>query len=817
MVTGLRKEMYYMDTETVGLSGPAVLVQYAKCDSPEDITLLNPWFVPPSESLAIMEEINLKGYIAYNSTFDSFQFAKLINMLRLFKERHGDLLPVNHIEEMAFCERDSLTKLCVKPGHILDLYLHAVKGPYQSMLGRKDIRLKRIPTEAAPALVEVLNQELQFPDLFFARKADKTKRWGIYPVVDNGEPRDDLKDVVLKFDPSVAMKVLVQEIFGEQTLSFSEIMVEKKYLPVEKEYAPYALAYGSPENWNGTWPEVILHHLNHWENSENARYYARKDIEYLAKLDKYFKYPEVDDDDSVLAAMVGTVRLKGFKIDLDKVETLLNKAEATVASAELDFNRRSVCIDYLMEVLSDEEKVVLQTSDNKISTGAEILGQLVKKEKGDVCDKCFGMAAMGGECSHCKDGIVTTGELHPVAERAQVLIDYRTSVKEVDLYKKLKITGGRVHPDLKVIGAKSSRMSGTGGMSIHGTPHQKEVRSAYDLADPPETTLVGGDFVSYEVALLDAAFMDPVLREDLMRTHECYSCEGTGKVLKETKKLKVGDTCGECEGVGEVRTKIHGLFGTFLFPGHTYKQICQTKEEKGLKNLYTRAKSGVFALAYGGNAYTLVTKSGVEEEVAEKAYESWVSKYQVWGEKRQAIVDMFCTAVQQPNGMFTWEDPADYAESMFGFRRYFTAENATAKALFDLAENLPQSLKEFKGKVNRRDDRIQSIPGAIRSALYAACCGIQAANARAAANHLIQSAGAQKCKELQRRLWELQPVGVCEWIIQLLNIHDEIMAPCTPEVVPETKRIVRCFIDGLQQTVPLADMEWDVLKNWAEK
>ena len=46
--------------------------------------------------------------------------------------------------------------------------------------------------------------------------------------------------------------------------------------------------------------------------------------------------------------------------------------------------------------------------------------------------------------------------------------------------------------------------------------------------------------------------------------------------------------------------------------------------------------------------------------------------------------------MRQPGGIGSkveWHEPADFVESMLGFRRYFTLENRICKTLFDLADD----------------------------------------------------------------------------------------------------------------------------------
>ena len=89
---------------------------------------------------------------------------------------------------------------------------------------------------------------------------------------------------------------------------------------------------------------------------------------------------------------------------------------------------------------------------------------------------------------------------------------------------------------------------------------------------------------------------------------------------------------------------------------------------------------------------------------------------------------------------------------------------------------------------------------------------------RAAGNHIIQSSGATMTKNLQRRLWDLQPAGVGNWRMQPMNSHDEILCNVSPEYVEDTKIVVTSFLDEHRKKIPLIGMIWKThLKSWAEK
>jgi DNA polymerase I-like protein with 3'-5' exonuclease and polymerase domains len=95
---------------------------------------------------------------------------------------------------------------------------------------------------------------------------------------------------------------------------------------------------------------------------------------------------------------------------------------------------------------------------------------------------------------------------------------------------------------------------------------------------------------------------------------------------------------------------------------------------------------------------------------------------------------------------------------------------------------------------------------------------MQAANMRAAANHEIQSPGAEITKAVQRRLWDLQPAGVHPLMLSPLNVHDELMVVANPSIVHDITGCVRDVVESYRAKVPLVGMTWfEGMDNWAEK
>jgi hypothetical protein len=768
----------FFDTETCGLHGMAVLIQYAENDGP--VHLHSVWSEPMRSTLELIERFcESDGVVGFNLAFDWFHLCKLHTLFSLFPDH--SIEPQDVINELADLEPYARDGRCVKPRSACDIMLHARKGPYQSTMDRGDIRLRRVPTALAWQLSEELERRVKLSPIYFARRKDKNlPQWQVYDIMDDDEEIDpNFKDVVLKFAPSSALKALAVDalkIPEDQLLRFHDIEVDPALYPEELGYAPFARAIGSRADWKGAWPDKIESHVRHWRFHAKAREYAEKDVVYTRDLYRHFGSPEPGDDDSMLACMVAAVRWRGFRVDIEGLTKLRDKAanghikimpdgsEFTIPTAPAKARL------YVQEHMDETERLVVKDSTKKV-----LLKEIAKWTRD--CPKCGGLGLLGTQvCPDCKKGQVR----HPSAVRAEEILDARQSQYERDLYDKF-LVAGRFHASFIVIGALSSRMAGTDGLNAQGVKKTDEVRECFPLAWG-STPLCGGDFGGFEVTLAEACYGDPDLRKDLQ----------TGK-------------------------KIHALFGVHVFPDMTYEEILATEGTKD--DRYTRCKQAVFAMFYGGEGFTLKDRLGVDIDTANAAYDAFCKRYKQVGVARQKVFNMFCS-MRQEGGLGTrvvWSDPASYIESMFGFRRYFTLENQICKALFDLANKPPKDWQAVKMRVQRRD-RLQTASGACQSSLYAAAFGLQASNMRAAANHVIQSAGAQITKLVQRKIWDVQPSGVHDWIVQPMNIHDEIMCPTDPSAVDRVADIVKDVVESIRPKVPLIKMDWrKKLTSWAEK
>ena len=838
----------YIDSETVGLHGFPVLLQHAEDEGP--ISLHEVWRRPIRETLALIEWTCQHTVVGFNLSFDWFQIAKTYTVFRL---ADPDWIPAEHINEIALLEPKGQNGPCVKPVCALDLMLHSRKGPYQSLMAREDIRIKRVPSSLAYALANELEGLVQLDNIYFARSADpNAPKWQVFDRRDRfGDIDTDFKDVVLKFNPAGGLKFLAEHAMGyKPKFHFKDVELPVSLRPYELGYAPTALAVSSPErNWEVwgrkkgrptvnvaveevltdpgivldsehddedrtakpaagedkllgyAWPAVIGKHIEHWATRADAREYANDDIVYTRALDKHFGYPTPGDNDSTLACMVPVVRWHGFEINKAGMVELLAKAQAVVAESPVNINKPGEVRAYITAAMDATEAIILADSTKKSNLEAISNWEIETREPCGRCEGTPGCVRCGGT------GFVEPGK-HPAAKRSKEVLAVKFAAKARELYEKL-LLAGKFHASFVVIGTLSSRMAGADGLNPQGIKHGKDVRCMFPLYWDG-MILCGGDFDSFEVTIADAVYNDPALRKDLTTKGPCPKCAGTGI---EKKK---GIPCAECETTGMTPQKLHALFGMAL-SGLSYAEVILSS---GTENdWYDKGKRGVFALVYGGDWNTLVQKLGVSETRARAAYADFVKRYPGIGKARNKTFDAFCS-MRQPAGIgsaVVWATPAEYIETFLGFRRYFTLENKICKALFDLARKPPKHWRDVKVKVMRRD-RVQTAAGAVASALYGSAFQMQAANMRAAANHEIQSPGAEITKSVQRRLWDLQPAGVHPLMLAPLNIHDELMVVAKPSIVESITTTVRQVVESFRDKVPLVGMTWfSEMSNWAEK
>lgn len=728
--------MIYFDTETAGFVGPIVITQWAADDGP--VHVQHAWRVPVRESLELIEKIADSQICGFNLSFDMYMINKQYNVLRLFEDCSS--LPT--IAEWKAKElRGSREALCVKPVAALDLYLYALRGPLQVLLDRDDVRIKRVPRVLAELLCRELSERVHLDNIFF--------KYGESWFVDD-EDDADYPDIILKFGATAALKPIVQYVLKLDVVDF----------PVPEELRTKDDKKGkSSTTWfpwhvRREWLEKLPGLIEFWMDPK-ALHYAEEDIRHLQRLRHHWGNPDAGDDDSTLACSVAAARWRGFALDRDAAKPLWESQIELARSAPRSPNAVKAG---LMPYLSDVERLAV---DN---TRADTLEAIIHWNND------------GTRTGLNADGSAIVGD-HRAAAFAHSVTTARTAEKRANLAGKLWRVGS-FHPDFKVLGAKSARMSGAGGLNAQGIDNWDPMRSLFLFAFPGEA-LSGGDFISFEPYIGDAVYNDPALRADLR----------SGK-------------------------KIHGLFGEMAYE-MDYSIVVANKNAG---SIYDRAKKGYLAFSYGAQAFKLSKVLDLEEKAVQTFFMKLGQRYPQMLAYRERRAMEFCS-MRQPKGIGTkveWHKPADHVESLLGDRRYFTLENQICKALFELAQNTPEEFfKVGRFQVKRRD-RTQTATGATQSALYAAAFGIQGSNMRAALNHEIQSTGARITKATQRRVEDLQPSGIHAFIVRTMQVHDEILV--VHDNIPDmVYAAVSASIDYYRPKIPLLAIDWRRrLRTWAD-
>jgi len=740
--------------------------------------------------------------VFHNARFDWFHLSKIYNMFNQ-QDAAGRLFRPTDFNMDYWAEMEYTSRLgkCLKPRACVDTMILAQQGKYQSsLMDAKPIWIRRVPIGLAEPLRCMLEEKAQaLPWILFAKRSKPNgPRWSISDChTETGELDLGFQDLKLSFTPSNSLKHLAAFLCDHNVEHKFEDIAHAT-APAELGYAPFVkLLTNAERDWlyedKPTWPALLKSHIEHWARNTKAQEYAEDDIVMLSKLYTYFDAP-VEDRDSLLACQVASVRLRGFAVDLAGTKKLSEESLKIVGGAKLNVNSPKQVLGFVSAALDPEEQLLLAGGCDQ-----KVIDILKKEFVLDEREECFCrdeeegrgetgdggvQGENGGDCQRCNGlGYCGPGAM-PVVGRLEHIEKIRRHTKRVELFNKL-LLARRAYPDFNVIGAKSGRMSGAGGLNFHGIDHSPAVRSLFVLADPG-LILSAGDYSSQEVAIAATVMND----KDLMDS------------------LKSGRS-------------FHAEFAAELYES-TYEEIMETYHSEEGDERYGKGKSAVFLTLYGGTFGTLARNCNVDEEIARKAFNKILRKYPQMAATKKGITDRFSSIKQGADSSMTYHEVKDkYIESIYGFRRYFETEYKIQRMVWDTVKNLPPKWQKLTLKVQRdRKDRnrVQTIVGAISSALYGACFSIQNKIIRAANNHVIQSTGRELTIGTQAAIWETQPQGIHDYKLTLMSVHDEIAAVSAAEIVKEIEQRIEDKVAEQVKYVPLTSIEWFTgNKSWAEK
>lgn len=829
---------YLTDTETCGFHGVAITIQWAINDGP--VNLHHIWKEPIIRTLRLIEDMVNNRVIFHNARYDWFHLSKIYNMFKQAAECFLNSTPLEAytVDQWAEFEWESQFGPCLKPRACVDTLILASKSVDQSaIMASKPVWVRRVPVGLAEPLRFHLEERTKLPWILFAkRKRVDDDLWSISNCHDlEGNLDPSFKDLKLSFNPSQTLKHLAAYLCDHKVEhKFEDIAFAE--MPAEEGFAPYVnLLSSSEREWlyddKPTWPALLEQHIDHWFTDADAQYYAEDDITMLRLLYKHFGSPN-EDEDSLVACQVASVRLRGFSVDLPGCRVQLERSMKIVGTAKLNTGSPKEVVGFVSQAMDSVEQFILADGcDQKVidvikknHTLKELetcpcCEEADEDEEFDdildlsddrgitiidgVCQRCEGHGHVGptGECPHCTGSGLTeeideygdqekckkcdgTGlsddRKMPVVIRVEHIEMIRKHALRVKLFDKL-LLAKRAYPDFNVIGTKSGRMSGAGGLNFQGIDHSDEVRCLFTLFDEG-LILSAGDYSSQELAIAATTMND----QDLMRDME------SGKSL-------------------------HGLFGAELFDT-SYEDIVNNKND----GRYNRAKSAVFLTLYGGTFETLARNCDVDVKQAEMAFNKMIQKYPMMGSTRKAMSERFSSIKQSAEGQMAFKAPAKpYVESVFGFRRYFHTEYKVQKMIWEVVKNMPPEWQKITIKVQRdrkNTNRLQTVCGAASSGLYGTCFSIQNGIVRAANNHVIQSTGRTLTVGMQAAVWGLQPQGIHPFVLTLMSIHDELAVVSEAQTVPLIEQEIEKKVSEQCKHVPLTSIEWFTgNKSWAEK
>lgn len=764
--------MFYLDTESIGFYGPTVLIQWAIDDGP--INVHNIFQKTAYETCRLIELMCEHTVVGYHLSHDSFHINRTYGILKqLPPSQIPSVIDIYDWENDPICH-DSY---CVKPKNCIDFLVVGKKGPFQSVLKQKDIILRKVPKVLAPLIFEKLKNEVEIPEIYFrGNKTIRGANWRIIDLVDqpdgsvkeetnpnelkkaeeSGLLNKDFINIRLSFNPSAALKNIIEHITGKECKTIDDLRPFKK--PEEYAYFPTS----------GLWLDVADEHIQGWQSKERMQY-AKDDIEYLRILKKYYKDNDVNinpDSDSCLAWAVGCSFWRGFAVDIEKIKIQKEKIDLELTEhSSVKFNSPQWVLKYLHETASLlEQQGILDTKSDTLRNIAD--------------DQDF-------------------EEGNPeLTERCTLILKLRHIYKERDLYVKL-LAAKRLYVQFKVIGTKSNRMSGggesfatsKGAINPQGIKKSPEIRACFPLAGS-DMCLSGGDFDGFEVSIAEAEYNDPELRKDLLSGKKIHGlfAEAMYKNLNYAEIL-LGKDLGEEDPNGHYARGKRAFFGR-LYGAQNAKLmnvlwISEEEIHEGLKRFFTR--------------YEGVKKSQdkVYDDHQALVQEGGVGTKIIWKEPKQ-YVESFLGFKRY----FSLE--YSICKTLFNM-----AQNLSET----FSEKTLRSIRLI------RRDRVQTAGGAAQSAIYAAAFNIQSQIMRSAVNHKIQSPGGQITKELQYELWDtFQPVGCNPWQIMLFNVHDELMVCHLEKLVDAIEQLVNKFLDKMKIVVPLISMKWKKkIKNWGMK
>ena len=141
--------MIFFDTESVGLRGPLVTIQW--CYFSGQIYIRYIWETPVFSTLDLIESFTKETIVGFNLTHDWFVLNKWYNIFRQVEDKN-DLPRPSEIRRLE-AAGPKFNDLCLKPRRAIDLMLIARSGTFQYLAKHKPITISKIPITAIEKVI----------------------------------------------------------------------------------------------------------------------------------------------------------------------------------------------------------------------------------------------------------------------------------------------------------------------------------------------------------------------------------------------------------------------------------------------------------------------------------------------------------------------------------------------------------------------------------------------------------------------------------------------------------------------------------------
>lgn len=462
----------YCDTESIGLTGPTALIQFAYDDEAVQMlpTLdLRPGVNPASLPEAVIPHLrrlfaNLDNpnllFVAYNAAHDLFHLYRLRHWLvRGVQFPFGEPLP-------AFRCR------------VYDLYVPTVARSILSpfAFGKTATRavacVRRVPAVAADVVAQAVEQRLVPmlpPTVSLTRHVKQVK-----PAC-SGQKKGELVTLSWTNPGRLSLKATMRA-YGYETIAIEDVwpLPEKG---TEKQHCPWF-----DEAIHGATLAACADIMRQGSRANFYRY-SELDIHYLRELDSILGGEP--DHHSDCAHAIAYARYYGMTVD----KGILQR------SIEMYRDDVETCLNAL-------PGVNLDSSASRLSA-LKVVDPLIASSNKKVL-------AMLKDSSR------------PSAPIARAMLGYNSAKQALIQCEKAMeaaSVAGRVYPTFRNIGTPTWRMSGEGDLNWQGVPQAKKglgLRAAVETA-------AGGDWDQFEVAISAVVFQDEKIQEDLDQGTDAHS------------------------------------------------------------------------------------------------------------------------------------------------------------------------------------------------------------------------------------------------------------------------------------------------------